>query len=462
MSSPVSVVILAAGLGTRMKSKTAKVLHRAGGLTLVEHVVRTALTQADPADICVVIGHQADQVRATLAPYEVIFAEQKEQKGTGHALAAWAGTARRRDGLVVVLYGDCPLLTPQTLRQLLATQMSGSAAATVITTMVLDPYGYGRIVRTQDGRVAAIVEQKAASAEQQAIREINSGIYCFEAEHLFPALSKLQPNPASGEFYLTDVVELLQTAGQSMVPHVLADAREILGINTRVELASADQILRERKVQDLMLGGVTIEKPETVTVDADVEIGIDTILEPFCQLRGRTSIGTDCRIGAGSILQDTAIGDAVHIAPYTLINESQVGNGASIGPFARLRMKNTVGAGAHIGNFVELKKAEFGDGAKAGHLAYLGDCQIGERVNVGAGAITCNYDGKHKHETKVGRDSFVGSNSTLIAPVEVGEGSYIAAGSVITHSVPQDALALGRSRQVVKNDWAKSRREKSK
>jgi bifunctional UDP-N-acetylglucosamine pyrophosphorylase/glucosamine-1-phosphate N-acetyltransferase len=457
--SAVSVVILAAGLGTRMRSKKAKVLHKAGGLTIVEHVVRGALAVASAENVVTVVGHQAAVVRDTVAAYGVRFAEQTEQRGTGHAVLMCRDMLKDTKGWVVILYGDCPLLKASTVKELVRRQQASGAAATVITTRVADPKGYGRIVRDADGNVAAIVEQKACTPEQDAIDEINSGIYCFRADALWDLITAIRPNAASGEIYLTDMVEALAAAGMRTEPMVIEDAEELLGINTRVELAQANGILRARKTTEMMLAGVTIDRPETVSIDMDVEIGRDTVVEPFVQLLGATAIGEDCRIGTGSILRDTRLADGVDIDAYTLIGTSRVGTGAKIGPFARLRMDNDVDAGAHIGNFVELKKTHMGAKAKAGHLAYLGDSSIGAGTNIGAGTITCNYDGQAKHKTKIAPNTFIGSNSTLVAPVEIGEGSYVAAGSVITDNVGEDTLAFGRARQAVKPGWPSKRRK---
>jgi len=458
MSPKVSVAILAAGLGTRMKSKKAKVLHKAGGLTLVEHVVRAAQTVAEPHRMVTVVGHQAEEVQKTLAPMGVRFVQQEQQKGTGHALSMCRAALQGAGDLLVVLYGDSPLLRAETLKELVRCQASSAAAATLITTVLDEPAGYGRIVRDANGRVASIVEEKAASPAQKKIQEINSGIYCFNSALLWKHLEEIQPNRASGELYLTDMVEILRGHGYTVAPMVVNDSTELLGINTRVDLAQVDRLLRERKTRELMLSGVTIERPETVSVDADVVIGVDTILEAFTQVLGKSAIGQDCRVGTGSIVRDSTIEDGVIIDAYTLVGTSHVERGAQLGPFSRLRMENHVEAGAHVGNFVELKKTRLGAKAKSMHLAYLGDSEIGGGVNIGAGTITCNYDGEGKHRTKIGKGSFVGSNSTLVAPMEIGEGSYIAAGSVITDPVPEDTLALGRARQVVKPGWPSRRK----
>jgi bifunctional UDP-N-acetylglucosamine pyrophosphorylase/glucosamine-1-phosphate N-acetyltransferase len=453
-----TAVVLAAGLGTRMKSRKAKVLHQAGGRTLIEHVIGTALTLAPPERVVAVVGHQAGEVRALLAGTGIGFVEQTEQKGTGHALMVCRDALAANAGKLVVLYGDCPLLAPATLERLIERQSQSGAAATVITTIVDDPTGYGRVLLDERGMLSAIVEQKAANAEQLAVREINSGIYCFEAVLLWRHLDEIRPNNPAREYYLTDIVEILRAKGHALATLRLSDPTEVLGINTRAELAEVDKIFRERKVRQLMLDGVTIEKPETVSIDDQVTIGIDTVIEPFAQVLGSTVIGEDCRIGACSIVRDSQLADRVVVGPFTIINTSRVDTGAHIGPYARLRLENHVEADAHVGNFVELKKTHLGAGAKSMHLAYLGDSSIGAGSNIGAGTITCNYDGKSKHRTKIGDRAFIGSNSTLVAPIDIGSDSYVGAGSVITDPVPPEALALGRGRQVIKEGWTKKRK----
>jgi bifunctional UDP-N-acetylglucosamine pyrophosphorylase / glucosamine-1-phosphate N-acetyltransferase len=453
-------VILAAGLGTRMKSRRAKVLHRAGGRALIEHVVGAALEVTPAERIVVVVGHQAEQVEAVLAPTGVRFARQTEQRGTGHALMAARDRAERHPGLLVAAYGDCPLLSSATFARLIELQRSSEAAATLITTRLDDPTGYGRILLDAAGDVRAIVEQKAATPEQLAIQLINPGIYCFRSELLWKHIGEIGTDNPANEYYLTDMIEILRRAGHRVGALEIPDANELLGINTRVELAVVDRLMRERKVHQLMLDGVTVERPETVTIDAQVRIGVDTVVEPFARILGNTVIGEDCRIGAGAILEGAQIAGGVEIAPFSIVKAARVDAGARIGPFARLREGALVEANAHVGNFVELKKTRLGRGSKANHLAYLGDSQIGEGVNIGAGTITCNYDGKAKHPTSIGDGAFIGSNSTLVAPLEIGESSYVGAGSVITGSVPAESLALGRARQVNKEDWVRKRREK--
>lgn len=458
-----TVVILAAGLGTRMRSKQAKVLHRAGGLALVEHVVQAAGSVAAPENVVVVTGHQAEAVEDLLRPMGVRFARQVEQRGTGHAVMCAREMLEQADpshvGLLMVLYGDTPLLAAATLKRLRDAQAKSAAAATLITTTLSDPTGYGRVILDEQGNVSAIVEHKAARPEQLQIRLINSGIYCFRSKALWKHIGEIAPNPASGELYLTDMAEILSRHGEQVSQMHVDDASELLGINTRVELAEADGILRERKIREVMLGGVTIERPETVTIDAQVRVGADTVIEPFARITGKTVIGEDCHIGQGAILHSAVLAHEVVIAPYTLIADSRIDPRAQVGPFARIRMDAQVGPDARIGNFVELKKTRFGAGAKSQHLAYLGDSEVGERANIGAGTITCNYDGEKKHATKIGAGAFVGTNSTIVAPMEIGEESYIAAGSVITEEVPPHALALGRARQVNKPEWVKKRKK---
>lgn len=443
-----------------MRSKRAKVLHRAGGLALVEHVMAAARRLAPPERIVVVTGHQADEVEALLAPQGVRFVRQRQQKGTGHAVACCREALQEAEGLLLVLYGDTPLLSSATLTSLRDEETRSGAAATLISTTLEDPSGYGRVILDDSGCVAAIVEHKNCTPQQRSIRAVNSGIYCFRSELLWKHLDEIQPNPLSGEYYLTDMAQILASHGQPVRPLHIDDPRELLGINTRIELAEADSILRRRKAEDLMLSGVTIERPETVTIDPGVTAGCDTVIEPFARLLGQTRLGENCHIGAGAILQSTLLGDSVVVGPYTVIADSKIESGASVGPFARVRMGAQIEMNARVGNFVELKNTRLGAGAKSQHLAYLGDAQIGAGANIGAGTITCNYDGQNKHSTRIGEGAFVGSNSTLVAPLEVGPGSYVGAGSVITEAVPPDALALGRGRQVNKLGWVSGRKKK--
>jgi len=440
-----------------MKSSKAKVLHRVGGKTLIEHVVDTALTLTTPERIFVVVGHQADRVRETAGGRGIRFIEQREQKGTGHALMAGREALAPLGGMLLVLSGDCPLMSSVTLGCLISTHKEWEAAATLITTIVEDPTGYGRVLQ-DSGRVQAIVEQKAATPEQLGIREINSGNYCFEAADFWAHIDEIQTDNPAREYYLTDMIGILSYADRIVRAMRIDDPGEALGINNRIELAQVDALFRARKVEELLLAGVTIEKPETVSIDADVTIGMDTVIEPFARILGATTIGEECTIGACSIIEGSRLSNRVLVRPFTSIAGSEIGDEAVIGPYARVRPGSRIETGAHVGNFVELKNTRLGAGAKANHLAYLGDSDIGNRVNIGAGTITCNYDGKKKHQTKIADGVFVGSNSTLVAPIDIGEGAYLAAGSVITHPVPADALALGRARQVNKEGWARKRR----
>jgi bifunctional UDP-N-acetylglucosamine pyrophosphorylase/glucosamine-1-phosphate N-acetyltransferase len=453
MLNDAAVVILAAGQGTRMKSRMAKVLHRAGGKPLVRHAIDAALAVASPERVFVVVGYQAEEVRAEVEAAGVQSIHQTEQLGTGHAVMCGEEKLAQLSGRLIVFVGDCPLIHAATLERLAETQKESHAAAAVITTEVDDPTGYGRIVRGPGDSVLEIVEHKATSPDQRNIREINSGILCFDADSLWRHIHELRPDNPVREYYLTDMVAILIRAGSRVTALKIADSNELLGINNRLELAEADRILRARKVRQLMLDGVTIEKPETVTIDSDVRIGIDTVIGPFAQITGHTTIGDNCRVGACSIVHSSVLEDGVEVFPFSMVSESKLDAQSHVGPFARLRPGAHLAERAHVGNFVELKNTKMGAGSKSMHLAYLGDSTIGENVNIGAGTITCNYDGQKKHSTVIGGGAFVGSNSTLIAPLEIGEGAYIAAGSVINQKVPPTALAVARSRQVNKEGW---------
>ena len=460
MKGNVSVVILAAGLGTRMKSKKAKVLHEAGGDTLLNHVIRAALHVASPENIIAVVGHQAQQVRESVPVPGVRFVEQVEQKGTGHAALCAREAVASAPGQLLILNGDGPLLRPETLRELLDLQAEKKLGGALVTTELPDATGYGRIVRDASGLIAAIVEHKVARPEELKIREMNPGLYCFDAPLFWQYAGELTPNNPAHEYYLTDMVEILTRHGHPVAPLLVEDGVELIGINTRADLAAADRVLRARKTSELMLSGVTIENPESVTIDVDVEVGQDSVIEANVQLRGHIRIGPNCRIGTGSVLRDCEIADHVTILPYVVAEASSIGAHSFVGPFSRLRVNAQAAEGTHIGNFVELKKTRLGKGSKASHLAYLGDSAIGSGVNIGAGSITCNYDGVQKHQTTIADDVFVGSNSTLVAPLKISEGAFIAAGSVITRDVEPESLALGRAQQVDKPGWAKKRKQR--
>jgi bifunctional UDP-N-acetylglucosamine pyrophosphorylase/glucosamine-1-phosphate N-acetyltransferase len=453
-----SIVILAAGKGTRLNSNLAKVLHRAGGRSLVEQIVR-ACEPLRARGTVVVVGHQAEQVAAVVEPLGAVPVMQQPQNGTGHALQV-AKRALGRAKFAVVLPGDAPLVRPETLKTLVAAHRNGNAAATILSAVLADPSGYGRVVRKSETAVSAIIEESQLTDEQRDINEINSAIYCFTLEKLWPALAQLKPNNKHRELYLTDAIAVLNAKGETVLAQLAADSREVLGCNTRADLAEVDRIFRERKRSALMDEGVTIQLPETVLIDPDVTAGEDTIIEPGVQLLGKTKIGARCTIRTGSVLSDAILGDDVTVEPHCVVAQSRLDDGVIIGPFARLRPGNHLKAGARIGNFVELKKSTIGEGSKAMHLSYLGDAKIGAKTNIGAGTITCNYDGFHKYPTSIGNKVFIGSDTALVAPVRVGDGAYIAAGSTITENVPSDALGIARSRQVNKAGWAaKKRRE---
>jgi bifunctional UDP-N-acetylglucosamine pyrophosphorylase/glucosamine-1-phosphate N-acetyltransferase len=456
-----AAVIMAAGKGTRLKSKRAKVLHQIGGKPLLAHVIAAAKQVFSPQDIYVVVGHQAEQVRSAVAATGVKFVPQQPQKGTGHAIMCAREQVQAYEN-VLVLYGDVPLVRPATIAQVQDFHLARKAAMTILTAEPDDPTGYGRIIRSSPSSdaVKAIVEQKALNRRQEKIREINSGIYAFATGPLLANLDRLTTDNVHGEFYLTDIAALVSNS-QSKNPVVAlktSDPAEVLGANTLGELADLDAMVRLRKARELMAAGVAIYRPETCVIDADVEIAPDTIVEPFVQILGCTRIGADCHIRSYSIIRDSQIADRVQIRAGSILDQSQVSADAVLGPYSHLRPGAELGEGVHVGNFVEVKKSRLGRGAKANHLAYLGDSEIGSGVNVGAGTITCNYDGANKHVTTIEDGAFIGSNSTLVAPVRVGKGSYVAAGSTITQDVPPDALALGRARQTVKEGWAKERR----
>ena len=453
-----AVVILAAGKGTRLKSSLAKVLHHAGGRTLVEQVLRACAPLGAKRTI-VVVGHQAEEVSKTVGSSGASIVLQQPQHGTGHAVQV----ARRAIGnakLAIVLPGDAPLVRTETLKNMLAAHSAADAAATVLTAVVDDPRGYGRILRKSDTAVAAIVEESQLSGDQAQINEINSAIYCFTLEKLWPALAQVKPANKHREIYLTDAVAVLASRGETVLAQVAADPREVLGCNTRADLGEVDRIFREWKRNELMNAGVTIQLADTVLIDPEVTAGEDTVIEPGVQLLGKTKIGTRCVIRTGSVLADSTLGDDVVVEPHCLVAESRLDDGVAIGPFARLRAETHLKAGARIGNFVEVKKSTVGEGTKAMHLTYLGDAKIGAKSNIGAGTITCNYDGFHKHPTTIGSKVFIGSDSALVAPVRVGDGAFIAAGSTITENVPSDGLGIARGRQSNKPGWAaKKRRE---
>ncbi len=434
-----AVAILAAGKGTRLKSRQPKVLHAIGGLPLLAHVIRAASAVVDASDIYCIIGHEAEHVREAVAGYNVSFVEQREQLGTGHALMQCRQALAAYDA-VLVLSGDVPLIRPETIAGVRDFHLAHRAAMTILTAEPADPFGYGRIVRSAAGgdEVEAIVEQKSLAPEQAGIREINSGIYAFQTKALFCHIDQLSTNNAHREFYLTDLAGILRRAGEPVLGLKAADASEVLGVNTRAELAGLDAILRTRKAAQLMADGVTIFQPETCVIDPDVQVGQDTVIGPFVQLLGSTTVGGDCRINSFSVLSNARLGDAVTVRHGCIVTDSVVEHAAILGPYCHIRPASHIGDGAHVGNFVETKKTTLGRGSKANHLTYLGDAEIGAGVNVGAGTITCNYDGVNKHKTVIADGVFIGSDTTLVAPLRVGEGAYIGAASCITEDVPPD------------------------
>ncbi len=451
------VVILAAGKGTRLKSSLAKVLHRAGGRSLVEHVVR-ACQPLKAREIVAVVGHQAEDVSAAVAPLSVRTVLQQPQRGTGHAILVARRAIPGRAKFVFVLPGDAPLIRTETLAALARAHQEAGAAATILSAEIENPAGYGRIVRQDDSSVAAIVEDSALAEDQRAIREINSSIYCFTLEKLWPCLTSLKPQNVHRELYLTDAIALLRQKGERVQAVIAADADEVLGCNTRADLAAVDAVFRRRKRASIMDARVTIELPETVVIDPEVTVGTDTRIEPCVHLLGKTRIGANCTIRTGSVLSDATLQDNVLVKPYSIVVESHLEGGTQVGPFAHIREHARIEKNARVGNFVEVKKSVLGEGVKSMHLTYLGDARVGSGTNIGAGTITCNYDGVNKNPTNIGKRVFIGSDTALVAPVRVGDGAYIGAGSVITHNVPADALGLARGKQVNKLGWAASRR----
>jgi len=450
---------MAAGKGTRLKSQLPKVLHEVGGKPLLAHVIAAATSVVPPADVFAIIGHEADLVRSAVAHTGVNFVRQSEQRGTGHALMV-AREALSGYDHVIVLSGDAPQITPQTIAQLLNFHLDEQAAMTLLGADLDHPTGYGRVLRKspRSAEVQAIVEEKSASTAQKKIREINAGFYVFAVPQLFSHIEKLSTVNPHAEYYLTDMAEVLRKTRQRVVVWKTVNSAEVLGANTRAELSLIDSQIRMRKCQQLIADGVTIFYPATCVIDNAVAIAPDTVIEPFVQILGNSRIGASCRIRSYSVIRDSEIGDGVLIRNGCVLEGARVAAGAILGPYSHLRPGSDIGEGAHVGNFVETKKIKLGKGSKANHLTYLGDAEIGAGVNIGAGTITCNYDGVHKHTTIIEDGVFIGSDSTLVAPVRVGKGAYVAAASCITEDVPEDALALGRAQQVVKEGWAGRKR----
>ena len=443
-----TIVILAAGEGKRMRSRQPKVLHALCGRSLIAYPLRVARTLADR--IITVVPPGAGGVRAVAGP-DVRIVEQRERLGTGHALRQ--ARDHCRPGAILVLPGDMPLLTSETVERVVAHHAASGAAATVLTAIVERPQGYGRVLR-QGGRVKRIVEERDATDDQKKITEINTSVYCFDARRLWPALDEVRPDNDQGEYYLTDVIGMLEKGGGRIEAIVAPDPVEALGVNDRKQLAAVAAIQRGRILDRLMLDGVTIVDPASTYVDDTVTIGPDTVVLPQTVIEGTAAIGSECVIGQGCHVSGGRIGDRVTLKPYCVLADSVVDDDATLGPFCHLRPASHVGARAKVGNFVELKKSRIGPGSKVPHLSYVGDATLGEDVNIGAGTITCNYDGVAKHETRIGDGAFVGTNSSLVAPLTIGEGAYVAAGSTITKDVPPGALAVSRGRQTIKEGWA--------
>jgi len=455
----IAVAIMAAGKGTRLKSQLPKVLHEVGGKPLLEHVIRSAARIVPAGDVYAIVGHEAERVRSAMQQTGVKFVLQSGQRGTGHALMV-AREALAGYDHVIVLSGDAPMMSSETIRQLRDFHLEQRAAMTLLSAALDNPTGYGRVLRRgeKSAEVLGIVEEKSASPAQKKIREINSGFYVFDVKELYSQIGELSTDNAHKEYYLTDMAAVFRRARRRVAAWKTASPNEVLGGNTRAELADIDQQMRLAKCRQLMGDGVTIFYPATCVIDADVEIAPDTVIEPYVQLLGKTKIGSNCRVRSYCVIRDSEIGNGATVRPGSIMEDARIGAGAIIGPYSHLRPGSEIGEGAHVGNFVETKKIKLGKGSKANHLTYLGDAEIGAGVNIGAGTITCNYDGVHKHKTVIDDNVFIGSDSTLVAPVRVGKGAYVGAASCITDDVPEDSLAIGRGRQVVKEGWAREKR----
>ncbi|MED3624600.1 bifunctional UDP-N-acetylglucosamine diphosphorylase/glucosamine-1-phosphate N-acetyltransferase GlmU [Neobacillus thermocopriae] len=443
-------VILAAGQGTRMKSKLYKVLHPVCGKPMVQHVV-DQVRSLDIQEIVTIIGHGAEKVKAQLGTASH-YALQEEQLGTAHAVMQAAKLLEGKEGVTIVVCGDTPLIKAETMESLFKHHVESHAKATILTASIDDPTGYGRIIRNESGYVEKIVEHKDASEEERMIKEINTGTYCFDNIALFEALKKVSNNNAQGEYYLPDVIEILKKQGEVVTAFQTKDFEETLGVNDRVALAEAERIMRLRINESHMRNGVTIIDPVNTYIEAEVEIGQDTIIYPGTMIKGKTIIGSDCKIGPHSEIDSCRIGDET-VVRQSVAHKSEIGSRVNIGPFAHIRPESAIYNDVKIGNFVEIKKAKFGNGSKASHLSYIGDAEVGSNVNIGCGSITVNYDGKNKYLTKIEDDVFVGCNSNLVAPVTIGKGAYVAAGSTITKDVPGNALSIARAHQVNKENY---------
>ena len=444
-------LILAAGKGTRMKSELPKVVHKVNGIPMISKIIKV-LNGLEPEENILILGHKKEDVLKVVGE-EADYVVQTEQLGTGHAVIQAKEKLADYDGDVMILCGDTPLLREETLRNLYNFHKESGAVTTLLTSIYENPFGYGRIVK-ENGLVKAIVEEKEANEEIKKIKEVNAGVYCFNSKELFKALSKINNNNEKGEYYLTDVIGIQVGEDKKVQSFVLEDNMEILGVNSKVELAQASEVLRARKNLELMENGAILIDPKATYVEEDVKVGKDTVIYPGAVLQGNTSIGENCEIIGTTRIIDSVLGNNIRIES-SVIEESKIDDYVTMGPFAHLRPKSHLKEKVHIGNFVEVKKSTLEKGVKAGHLTYLGDAQVGEDTNIGAGTITCNYDGKNKFKTVIGKNSFIGSDSMLVAPVNIGENSLVGAGSVITKDVPENSLAVARSKQIIKNDWRK-------
>ena len=456
-----STIILAAGKGARMKSDLVKVLHPLLGIPMLSYPIDLSLNGINSGKTIVVVGYQGERIRSRFTDGRLTFVDQGDPIGTGHAVLCTENHLKGFKGTILILCGDVPLLKAVTLRRFIDTHKGNGGAITVMTAVLEAPTGYGRIVRMDGGLVQGIVEEKDASPPEMSIKEINTGIYCVDSPFLFEALKQVSADNAQGEYYLTDIVAIANERSQEAYAFPVEDSTEVMGINTRVDLAKADEILRDELLTEMMLDGVSIVDPKTTYIDKPVRVGRDTIIYPNCYLQGETTIGERCILEPNSQITDSRIGSDVVIKACSVITESTIDEGAAIGPFARLRPGTVVKRNARIGNFVEVKKSVIGEGSKANHLTYLGDTTVGRDVNIGAGTITCNYDGRNKYPTVIEDNAFVGSNTELVAPVTVKKGSTIGAGSTITKEVPEGALAISRSKQKTIRGW-KQRKAKGK
>ena len=450
-------IILAAGQGTRMKSKLYKVLHPVCGKPMVQHVVEQ-VSQLGLQEIVTIVGHGAELVKEQLGEQSK-FALQAEQLGTAHAVSQAVSLLGQETGTTLVICGDTPLITAETMEALLQHHEEMGAKATVLTAYIEDPTGYGRIVRNDKGYVEKIVEHKDASDDERKLREINTGTYCFDNQALFESLKKVSNENVQGEYYLPDVIEILKKEGSIVSAYQTDRFEETLGVNDRIALSQAEDIMKKRINQKHMMNGVTLIDPNNTYISADAVIGSDTIIYPGTVIEGETTIGSDCVIGPHTTLKDSEVGNGTAIRQST-VHDSRIGNDVAIGPFAHIRPDSVIGNDVRVGNFVEIKKSIFGDGSKASHLSYIGDAEVGADVNLGCGSITVNYDGENKFKTVIGDGAFIGCNSNLVAPVTVGEGAYVAAGSTITDNVPAKALSIARARQVNKQDYVEKMLQK--